>query len=148
ARAPGVVEADDRRAHLHGRVHDLADLPRVRLRERAAEDGEVLGEDEHRAPVDPARAGDHPVAGNSLVLHAEVVTLMDDEAIDLGERALVAQELDALAGGLLPGLVLAADALIASGQLGFGLTAVQLVETLLEGHQSSTSAGGIARVVR
>ena len=44
ARAARVVEADDRRAVLHREVHDRADLLRVRLAHRAAEDGEVLGE--------------------------------------------------------------------------------------------------------
>ena len=42
AGAAGVVEPDDRRAVPHGEVHHLADLVGVRLRERAAEDGEVL----------------------------------------------------------------------------------------------------------
>ena len=62
ARAAAVVEADDRRADLHGQVHDLADLLGVRFRERAAEDGEVLAEDEDEPAVDLAVAGDHAVA--------------------------------------------------------------------------------------
>ena len=44
ARAAGIVEADDRRAHLHRQIHDLDDLRGVGLGERAAEDGEVLRE--------------------------------------------------------------------------------------------------------
>ena len=51
-RAAGIVQADDRGADLHRQVHDLADLLGVRLRERAAEDREVLAEDEDRAAVD------------------------------------------------------------------------------------------------
>src|SRR2546430_12990018 len=39
-------------ARLHGEVHHLADLARVRLREGAAEDGEILGVDEGRPAVD------------------------------------------------------------------------------------------------
>jgi hypothetical protein len=42
ARAAGVVDADDRAAHLHREVHDLDDLLAEDLAERAAEDGEVL----------------------------------------------------------------------------------------------------------
>jgi hypothetical protein len=45
ARAPRVVDADDRRPHLHRLVHDLADFFRVGLGQRAAEHGEVLAED-------------------------------------------------------------------------------------------------------
>ena len=56
ARAARVVEADDRRAHAGGQVHDLADLLRVGAGERAAEDGEVLGEDEDLAAVDACRS--------------------------------------------------------------------------------------------
>ena len=54
ARAARVVEPDDRRAHLHRQVHDLDDLRGVRLRQRSAEDGEVLREDEDRPAVDAA----------------------------------------------------------------------------------------------
>ena len=36
-------------------IHDLADLLGVGFRERAAEDGEVLGEDVDQPAVDPAR---------------------------------------------------------------------------------------------
>ena len=56
ARAPGVVEADHRGAHLHREVHDLADLLGVGLGEAAAEDREVLGEDGRRAARRCARS--------------------------------------------------------------------------------------------
>ena len=56
ARAAGVVEADDRRAVLHRQVHHLADLLGVGLGQRAAEDGEVLGEDVDQAAVDRCRS--------------------------------------------------------------------------------------------
>ena len=44
----------------------------VGFRERAAEDGEVLGEDVDQAAVDAAIAGDEAVAGDDLLVHAEV----------------------------------------------------------------------------
>ena len=62
ARPARVVEADDRRADLHRQVHDLADLLGVRLGQRAAEDREVLAEDEDEPAVDGAVAGDDAVA--------------------------------------------------------------------------------------
>src|SRR3546814_16851910 len=67
-----IVEAHDRGADLHRLVHDLADLLGVRLRERAAEHREVLAEHEDQPPVDGAVASHHAVAGDFLLLHAEV----------------------------------------------------------------------------
>ena len=64
AGAAGIEQADDGRARLHRHVLDLDDLLRVRLGQRAAEHGEILGEGEHRAAVDRAPAGDDAVAGN------------------------------------------------------------------------------------
>ena len=61
-RAAGVVQPDDRRTDLHREIHDLADLLGVGLRQRTAEDREVLAEDEDRPAVDLAVAGDHAVA--------------------------------------------------------------------------------------
>ena len=50
--AAAVVEADERRADRLREVHHLVDLLGVDLAERAAEDREVLREDEHLAAVD------------------------------------------------------------------------------------------------
>src|SRR5206468_9428661 len=72
ARATGIEQADDRRARVHRHVLDLDDLLRVRLRERAAEHGEVLGKREHGAAIDGAPAGDDAVAGDLRLLHAEL----------------------------------------------------------------------------
>ena len=80
ARAAGVVEADDRRADLHRQVHDLADLLGVGLAERAAEDGEVLAEDEDQAAVDGAVPGDDAVAEDALLVEPEVVGAVRHEA--------------------------------------------------------------------
>jgi hypothetical protein len=60
---------------------------------------------------------------------------MYDELVDLGERARVEKEVDPLARGLLSGFVLAADALVAPAQLGRGVTPMQFLEALLEGHR-------------
>ena len=134
AGAARVVEADDGHARLHGQVHHLADLAGVGLGQRSPEDGEVLREHEHRAAVDPPRAGDDAVAGDLLVLHAEVVALVHHEAVDLEERARVQQQLQPLAGGLLAGLVLAPDPLLATTEFGQSVTPVQLLETVRGRH--------------
>ena len=114
AGAAGVEQADDRRAGAHRHVLDLDDLLRVRLRQRAAEHGEILGEDEDAAAVDRAPAGDHAVAGDLRFLHAEIVGAVLDEHVELLEGVLVHQELDALARGELAALVLRLDAPLAA----------------------------------
>ena len=118
ARAAGVVEADDGRADAHRHVHDLDDLRGVGFGERAAEDGEVLGEDEDHAAVDAAVAGDEAVAGDALGVHAEVCRAMGYKFVGLLEGAFVEQEVDALAGGELAGLLLAGAALGAAALFG------------------------------
>src|SRR5205085_1980216 len=117
ARAARVVEADHRAAGAHRQIHHLADLLRVRAGERSAEDGEVLREDEDLPALDGAVAGDHAVAEDLLLLHSEVVAAVDLELVELDEAARVEEQLDALAGGELPLLVLLVDPLLAAAQL-------------------------------
>jgi hypothetical protein len=71
------------------------------LGQRAAEHGEVLAEDEDQAAVDRAVAGDHAVAGDLGVVHAEVGAAVLDEHVPFFEGAVVEQQLDALARGQL-----------------------------------------------
>ncbi len=52
-----------------------------RSRQRAAEDGEVLGEDIDEPAVDRARSGDDAVAGDLLLLHPEVGAIVLDEHV-------------------------------------------------------------------
>jgi len=72
AGAAGIEQPHDRRARAHRHVLDLDDLLRMRLRQRAAEHGKVLGEDKDAAAVHRAPAGDHAVAGDLALVHAEV----------------------------------------------------------------------------
>ncbi len=60
---------------------------------------------------------------------------MYDELVDLREGSGVEQDLEPLAGGLLAGLVLATHPLLATGQLGLGMSAMKLVEAILMRHQ-------------
>src|ERR1019366_1682624 len=110
ARAAGVEQADDGRARLHRHVLHLHDFLRVRLRERAAEHGEVFREQIDRAAIDGAPAGDHTVAGHLGLFHAEFGRAVLDEHVELLERALVEQEFDALARGEFAPFVLGLDA--------------------------------------
>ena len=108
ARAAAVVDADDRAADAGREVHDLADLLADDLAERAAEDGEVLGEDADAAALDGPVAGDDRVAPGPVALHVEVRRAMPDERVQLREGAGVQQPLDALARGELAAVVLLA----------------------------------------
>ena len=116
AGAAGVEQADDGAARLHRHVLHLDDLLRMRFRQRAAEHGEVLGEQIDGAAVDRAPAGDHAVAGDFLLLHAEFGRAVLDEHVEFLERALVEEQLDALARGQFAALVLGLDALFAAAQ--------------------------------
>ncbi len=91
---------------LDREIHDLADLGGIGLGQRAAEDGEILGEDEDRPSIDPAVAGDDAVARRGAVSHAEIGTAVLDERVGLLEAALVEKLFDALAGRQLALFVL------------------------------------------
>ncbi len=121
AGSAGVVEADDGGADAEGGVHDLDDLGGVGLGERAAEDGEVLGEDEDDAAVDAAVAGDEAVAGDALGFHSKISCPVSHKLVGLLEGALVEEEVDALTGGELAGGTLAGAALGASALFGDGV---------------------------
>jgi hypothetical protein len=88
--------------------------------------------------MDPAGARDDAVAGDPLAGHVEVVALVDHELVDLDERAGVEQELEPLARGLLAGLVLAANALGAAGELGRRVAPTQLLEAVMTRHQAGS----------
>src|SRR6185437_4553765 len=97
AGAAAVVEADDRGADLHRLIHDLADLLGMGLGERAAEDGEILAEDEDEAAVDRAIAGDDAIARYLLLGHAEIRRAMLDEHVPFLEAAGIEQHVEPLA---------------------------------------------------
>lgn len=111
---PRIVQADHRRADLHRSVHDLADLLRVPLAQRAAEHGEILAEHEHQPAVDRARSSDHAIARNDLILHAEIDAIMLDIHVEFLERSLVEQDLEPLPRGQLALGVLRGDPLLAA----------------------------------
>jgi hypothetical protein len=109
ARSTGVVDPDDRAADLHRQVHHLDDLRAEHLAERAAEDGEVLGEQAHRPPVDGRVAGDDSVAVGAVGGHVEVRGPVPGELVELHERPRIDEQVDALPGGALASGVLALD---------------------------------------
>src|SRR5262249_16129324 len=96
-----------------------------------AEYGEVLSEHEDRSTMDPAGTGDDTVARCTLVRHGEVVALVNNQLVELQEGPGVEQDVETLAGGLLAGLVLATNPLLAAGQLGLRVAATELIEAIL-----------------
>src|SRR5256714_11920331 len=96
-------------------VHDVAVLLGKALREAPAEDREVLREDEDLAPEDLAVAGDDGVAPRPPLHHPEVRLAVTDVAVELDERARVAEPLGSLSREELPLRPLALDRLRAAG---------------------------------
>ncbi len=124
---------------LGGEIHHLADLLGEGARERAAEDGEVLREEEDQAAVDLAVAGHDAIARDLLLFHPEVGAAMDDEAVGLGEGARVEQQLDALASGQAPAGMLALDARLAAAHHGASVQLLEPLELLLDRHAVESS---------
>ena len=129
-RTARVVQSDDGRAELHRQIHDLHDLRGVGFGQRPAEHREVLREGEHLPPVHEAVAGDNPVSRDNLIGHAEVAAAVRHQLVDLFERAGVVEQVDALAGGQLPGRVLALQAILSAPELGAALQIGQRVVTV------------------
>ena len=128
ARTARIVQANDRRTHLHRKVHDLHDFGGVGFRQRSAEDGEVLRKRVDRPAVDAAVARDDAIARDELIGHPEVEASVCDEFVDLFEGAGVEQQVDALARGQLACRALAPQALFPAAQLG---AALELLERAL-----------------
>ena len=114
ARAAGVYQPHHRRAGGHGQVHHLAHLLRHRLRQRAAEYGEVLRIDEHQPSVDLAVAGNHGIAEVLLVLQPELGSPVQHEGVQFLERAFIHQHGNTFARGEFAASVLAIDTSLAA----------------------------------
>ena len=131
AGAAAVVEADDRRAHPERHFLNLADLLGMGFGERAAENREILREDEDLAPVDRAPAGDDTVAGDLLgLVHPEIDAAMLHEHVEFLEAAVVQQQFKAFARGQLALGVLRLDPLVAAALAGLFAADVQLIEDI------------------
>jgi hypothetical protein len=112
-------------------------------RQRAAEHREVLGEHVDDLAVDRAPAGDHAVAGDLLVLHAEVGAAVLDEHVELLEAVFVEEQVDALAGGQLALGVLGRDALFTAAGPGLLATTIQFLENMLHATKLPCSPSGL-----
>ena len=103
------------RARLHRHVLDLDDLLRVRLADSEPPNTvKSLAKTNTVRPLTVPQPVTTPSPGILRLLHAELGRAVLDEHVELLERALVHQQLDALAGGELAALVLRLDARLAA----------------------------------
>src|SRR5439155_6906391 len=85
--------------------------------------------------VDEAVAGDHAVAGDALLGHAEVLAAVLHQVINLLEAPLIEKQIDPLARRELPVGVLARHAFRAAARLGQLVPPPELVKPFLERHR-------------
>src|SRR5205807_9206058 len=133
ARAAGVVDPDHGAAVLQRQVHHLAELSGEHLAQRAAENREVLREDEDLAAEDRPVAGDDRVAVGATFEHPEVRLAVSDETVELDERAGIEQLDEPFARQQLSLLALPFDGLLAAGVLGLFPKLLEPVELRLGG---------------
>jgi hypothetical protein len=86
--------------------------------------------------------GDDAVAGDQLLIHAEVAAAMRHQLVDLFERARVEQQLDPLASGQLAGVVLFLLPRFAAAELGATLEVAQGVMRVGHRHGGGSMANG------
>jgi len=84
-----VVHADQRRAVLVGKVHQLSDLRAVGLTQRAAQDGEILSIDIHRPAVDFPPAGHHAIRKRVVLFHPKPLGTVNDIDVRLIEGIFI-----------------------------------------------------------
>src|SRR3974390_3632118 len=130
-RAPPASNSPMIGARAQRHVLHLDYLLRVRLGQRAAEHGEVFGEQIDGAAVNGAPPSNYAVAGNLGLFHAEFVRTVLDEHVEFLERASLEQELDALARSQFAAFVLGLDARLASAEPGLFPALFQFVEDVL-----------------
>ena len=71
----------------------------MRFRKRAAEHSEILAVDINKTAIDCAASGNHAVAGDLLVSHAEICAIMRYIRVEFFEAAFIKQDIKAFAGG-------------------------------------------------
>ncbi|GBD11402.1 hypothetical protein HRbin23_01067 [bacterium HR23] len=124
----GVAHPHHRGTHLHGQVHDLANLFGHRLRKGTAQDGEILGIDENGAPVHGAPAGYHRVSRHLLLRQAKLGGSVGHQGVQFFKTPLVQKEGDALSGGQFAFGMLLLNTLLAPAETALGLEAQEVLQ--------------------
>ena len=131
ARTAGIVDANHRRAHAHGLVHDLGNFLGMGLGQGASENGKILAKHENQAAVDGAIACDHAVAGNGLFVHAKIDAAMLHEHVPFLEGIGIEKYIDAFPRCELAFLVLGVHPLLAAARPRTFAFFFQLLENIL-----------------
>ena len=84
---------------------------------RTAEHGEILTEHIDQTTVDRAATRDNAIAGDFLVLHAEIDAIMFDIGVELFERAFIEQDQQPFARGQTALGMLRVDTLLSTTHL-------------------------------
>ena len=145
ARSARIEEADDRRPGSHCQILDFRDFLRVRLRERTSEYGEILGKGKNGTAVHRTPSGNNAVAWDLALVHAELGRTVLDKHVELLERALVHEQLQALSRRQLSPLVLGFDARLSSAGTRARAAVFELLQHLLHAPLSFSSPNCIAR---
>ena len=93
---------------------------RLDFRERATQDREILSIDCDAAPIDLAEPGDHAIAWELLVRHAEVGDIVGRQSSQLLKAVPIQQGVDTLTGRQLAPGVLVGHSLGAAAHLSHG----------------------------
>src|SRR5690606_19286003 len=112
---------------------------------RPPEDREILRENVDEPTLDRAVPGHYPVAQILLVLDAEIGGPVDDEAVQLDQRALVERHSEALAGSELAACVLLFDAVIPSALLCIPAKLLELLQS--PSHRHAFTPRGLRAIV-
>ena len=142
-RAPGGVEQPDHRdALLQRELAQAGDLQLAGHAHRAGHHREVVGGHRHQPAVDLAVAGDHAVGGRLPALHRALREVRPAVDAQLGERALVDQQRQALARGELVRGVLALDLLLAAALAGALAALVEVLDERAQRRARDERVGG------
>src|SRR5262249_47708407 len=110
SRAARIIEPNDRRTDIDRLIHDLADLLGVRLAQRPAKHGKVLAEHKNQPSIDRTVPGDDAIAGDLVLVDAEIAAAVLDEHVPFLKGTEVEQQLESLASGQLTAAMLGLDA--------------------------------------
>ncbi len=105
----------------------------MRLGNRTAENREVLGEHIDHAAIDGAPACHHAVAGVRHLVHPEIDRAVGHEHVELFERAIVEQQVDAFARCQLALRMLRGNPLRPTPGTGHGAALFQLFQNAVHG---------------
>ena len=123
-----VVQTDYGSTHLHGDVHNLANLAGQHLTQRTCCYGEILCENINQTAANGSATSYHTIAQIVLLVHTEVCTTVLNEHVHFFETSVIEQHGDAFAGGVLTFLVLLGNSLLTTTKTSLDTEFYQLLD--------------------